>query len=182
MGSDAVRYTPHYSAAEYRQWEGDWELWDGIPVCMSPSPTAKHQMVGLNIASILKDAVGQTNQCDCIVIHETDWQISDATVVRPDIAVLCHGLPDQFIDYPPSLIVEILSPSTAAKDRTAKRQLYASEGVSIYLIVDPDTKSVEAMQLADSEYQLLDCDGEVLSVDWNDHCRAFIRFADVFSE
>ncbi|WP_261344782.1 hypothetical protein [Neorhodopirellula pilleata] len=24
------KYVPHYTFADYRTWEGDWELWDGI--------------------------------------------------------------------------------------------------------------------------------------------------------
>ena len=30
---------PHYSYQDYRRWEGDWELIEGIPYAMTPSPT-----------------------------------------------------------------------------------------------------------------------------------------------
>ena len=181
MSSEAVRYTPHYSAEDYRQWEGDWELWDGIPVCMSPSPTAKHQLAGLNLAMFLKAAIAEDDSCDCLVIYETDWQISDSTVVRPDIAVLCHGLPEQFIDYSPSVITEILSPSTADKDRTAKRQLYASQGVEVYLMADPETNIVEALRLSSGEYQPIDSKDNLLAIEWGEGCQASIHIPDVFA-
>ena len=157
MCSEAVRYTPNYSASDYRQWEGDWELWDGIPVCMSPSPTATHQLVGGNLLSLLKTVIAKNDACQCLVVYETDWQIGDSTVVRPDIAVLCHGLPDAFIDYPPSLVVEILSASTADKDRTAKRQLYEKQGVAIYLMVDPEKKITGRAAVKGRQVSALTC-------------------------
>lgn len=182
MCSEAVRYTPNYSASDYRQWEGDWELWDGIPVCMSPSPAAKHQLVGGNLLSLLKTVIAKNDACQCLVVYETDWQIGDSTVVRPDIAVLCHGLPEAFIDYPPSLVVEILSPSTADKDRTAKRQLYEKQGVAIYLMVDPEKKSLEGLQLKDDKYQPIPVVDGVITVEWSDDCSAAISVQDVFRQ
>ncbi|MCP4787501.1 MAG: Uma2 family endonuclease [Fuerstiella sp.] len=182
MASEAIRYTPNHSADEYRRWEGDWELWEGVPVCMSPSPTARHQLVSLNLAAALRDAIEGNVRCDCLVVYETDWQIGDSTVIRPDISVLCNGLPNQFIDYPPSVIVEVLSSSTAEKDRTVKRQLYEGQGVAVYLLVDPDSGIIEALQLADGKYLPLDADDRTLTISWNDDCRATIKTSEVFAE
>jgi hypothetical protein len=39
----APRYEPHYSVSDYLQWEGDWELWNGTAVAMSPSPLGPHE-------------------------------------------------------------------------------------------------------------------------------------------
>ena len=70
------------------------------------------------------------------------------TKVQPDLAVLPEGWDDGQLpksrvlrvdaDYPvPELIVEIASPSTAARDRGGKRELYRALGVREYLILDP---------------------------------------------
>jgi hypothetical protein len=40
---DSLKYLPRYTVSDYRLWEGDWELIDGHPVSMSPSPVRKHQ-------------------------------------------------------------------------------------------------------------------------------------------
>jgi len=48
----------------------------------------------------------------------------------------------------PDLVVEILSPSTAARDRGIKLKLYRGQGVAEYWIVDPDAQIVEVWELA----------------------------------
>ncbi|MCY3904830.1 MAG: Uma2 family endonuclease [Caldilineaceae bacterium] len=42
----------------------------------------------------------------------------------------------------PDLVVEVLSPATAERDRTIKLDLYAQYGVQEHWIVDPDAKSI----------------------------------------
>ncbi len=49
--SRALKYIPNYTLTDYRRWEGDWELWDGIPVSMSPSPFGTHQWAATQIAN-----------------------------------------------------------------------------------------------------------------------------------
>lgn len=182
MSSGAVRYTPEYSFEDYELWEGDWELWDGVPVSMSPSPTPRHQLVSGNLFTALKTAVDQNVSCDCFVLYETDWRIGTNTVVRPDIAVLCDGLPNTFIDYAPSLIIEVLSPSTADKDRTAKRQLYQEQGVGVYLLADPDKNTIEGLQLQDSIYTGIPVENKSLSIEWKPGCRATIDVNNIFRD
>ena len=47
------------------------------------------------------------------------------------------------LERPPALAIEILSDTTAEKDRTAKRRLYELAGVGHYLLVDPLAKTIE---------------------------------------
>ena len=132
----APKYLPHYTLADYQQWEGDWELWSGIPVAMTPSPFGKHQALAARVIQLLRnelDAVGST----CEVLHEIDWVISDDTVIRPDVLIVGGGIPEQHVTEIPFLIVEVLSPSTAEKDRGAKFELYRQQGVAWYVILDP---------------------------------------------
>ena len=44
---------------------------------------------------------------------------------------------------PPELVVEVLSPSTALRDKTEKFDLYETHGVGEYWIIDPRDKLVE---------------------------------------
>jgi Uma2 family endonuclease len=54
----------------------------------------------------------------------------------------------------PDLIVEVLSPSTEARDRGVKQRRYAAGGVPHYWIVDPTTRTLEARRLAEAGYIL----------------------------
>jgi Uma2 family endonuclease len=49
----------------------------------------------------------------------------------------------------PDWICEVLSPATAARDRVAKRHLYAQAGVAYYWLVDPEARVLEALALRD---------------------------------
>ena len=46
----AAKVLPYYTLAEWEQWEGNWELIEGLPFAISPTPLTKHQRIALNIA------------------------------------------------------------------------------------------------------------------------------------
>lgn len=180
--SEAIRYQPRYTADNYRSWDGEWELWDGVAVNMSPSPTFDLQAIATSLAAELRSQVRNGDGCHCTVVTELDWQIGDATVVRPDVSVLCEGHPGQFISYPPTVIAEILSPSTEHKDRTAKRDLYEQQGVRFYLLIDPKKKSIEILSLNEvGKYQATPKTDQSLSLQWDEDCRVEISVDAVFS-
>ncbi len=156
-----VSYQPHYTIEDYLHWKGDWELWDGIPVSMSPSPGFFHQTIAGELFSQVKSQLLK-NSCpeDCRAVLELDWHVDSNTVVRPDLMVVCEKPDGQWVTRRPELAVEILSPSSRRKDLTAKRDLYAANGVPFYLILDPDDKSALLLQLgSDGVYRELPPEG-----------------------
>ncbi len=153
--ASAPDYRPHYTTADYEQWEGAWELWKGIAVAMSPSPGIRHQIAAGKIFRALAAAVDKAGCTNCRAVYELDWRVSDDTVVRPDISILCGPLSDELISEPPKLIVEVLSPATEHKDRTAKHQLYESQQVRYYLLADPGAEMLEGWELGPSGYARL---------------------------
>lgn len=46
----------------------------------------------------------------------------------------------------------MLSPTTARHDRTTKRRLYAEAGIPWYWLVDPDARTVEALELHEGRW------------------------------
>jgi Uma2 family endonuclease len=76
-----------------------------------------------------------------------DVVFSDITVLQPDIVWLdpsrLGAISRRAIEGPPSLAVEILSPSTARTDRTTKRALYRRHGVTWLWLVDPEARAIE---------------------------------------
>ena len=71
-----------------------------------------------------------------------------------------HIITEQNIQGAPDLVVEILSPSTANRDWTTKRQLYARHGVKELWVVDPDAKIAWVMLLRDGEFRHMRVYGE----------------------
>ncbi len=153
--SSAEEYVPRYTVADYGSWKGEWELWAGIPVSMTPSPFGPHQVVTTRLARLIGNQL-EASQSPCEVIQEIDWIVRDDTVVRPDIVVVCGGIPEKHVTSTPALVVEVLSQSTADKDRTAKRRLYEEQNVPHYMIVDPERMQIDLFALDESgNYQLL---------------------------
>lgn len=167
---EARKLQKKYTISDYEKWEGDWELWDGVPVqlypphpeemtgfkdgmLMSPSPIAPHQIVVSNMIRTIGNALEAVDGCECLVVGELDWQVSETCVVRPDISVVCPPLETRYIERPPQLVVETLSPSTIDRDLKWKRDLYQQRGVGVYLIVDVKRRDVEALGLEADGYR-----------------------------
>ena len=142
-------YIPRYTAEEYRLWEGDWELWDGIPVSMSPSPDAAHQREAGRLFRWVSDALAKSDYRHCQVYYELDCIIDANTVLRPDLVVVCGAQPVKFVDRAPRLVVEVLSDSTRDRDLVHKRAIYERSEVSYYLTVDPHSKWRQLLRLED---------------------------------
>lgn len=147
---------PRYTYNDYQRWEGDWELIGGYRYAMSPSPLNKHQILGKNLLYGIESQLRLRKKtgCNCTVLYESDWIISEQDVVRPDISILCDKVDlNGFIRTPPALIVEIFSPATRLKDRNTKFRLYEENGVKFYLMADPDLKKLEIFELIDNQYK-----------------------------
>ncbi|MBN8858738.1 MAG: Uma2 family endonuclease [Sphingobacteriales bacterium] len=152
--NSAYKILPHYTYDNRLQWEGQWELIDGIPYAMSPSPAPRHQRVTAELRYEFMLALKRSNCRACSAYDPIDYKISDDTVLIPDILVVCGDIKKQYLDFAPALVVEILSPSTALKDRNTKMQLYTQEKVRYYLIVDPDAEAIEIYLLTEGQYRL----------------------------
>lgn len=150
----AVKLLPHYTYEDYCNWEGRWELIDGIPFAMSPAPNMKHQGIVANVMYELKKALKESNCKHCRVYDFIDLKIQEDTILQPDSSIVCHPTKRNFLDFPPTLVVEILSHSTAVKDRITKFSIYEKFGIKYYLIADPGKESVEIYFLENSKYHL----------------------------
>jgi len=137
----ALSYQEYYTLGDYRNWEGDWELIEGMPYAMAPSPSVTHQTVSFNLASLIKSNISEKNSaCSaCHVLMETDWQISNDTIVRPDVMVVCQEL-DENVMVTPELIVEVVSLSSTKRDELMKFDLYQREGVMYYILAYPEKR------------------------------------------
>lgn len=149
----AVKILPHYTYTDYCNWEGRWELIEGIPYAMSPAPSPRHQWVVVNIFSELRVALKKSRCKHCKVYDFIDVKVEEDTILQPDASIVCGSIHKKFLDFPPSLVVEILSESTALKDRITKFSIYEKFGIKYYLIVDAEKEMVEIYALKDSKYE-----------------------------
>ena len=176
---DAVKILPHYTYEDYVRWEGHWELIDGIPYAMSPMPVPKHQWIAGNLLAEFRN---QLKGCKtCKVYQPIDYKVAEDTVVQPDMLVVCDEIKKKFLDFPPALVIEILSPSTALKDRHNKMPIYQKEGVPYCLIVSPDSEQVEVFILHHKRY-LLKKQGHDFSFtfEFEGGCKAGINFGEIW--
>jgi Uma2 family endonuclease len=76
-------------------------------------------------------------------------QIADETILYPDVFVTCDraDLATDQIFRAPTLVIEVLSPSTQSYDRSQKFALYRRiPSLQEYILVDPDTRRVEGFR------------------------------------
>ena len=148
----ALDYLPHYSYADYKEWNGEWELYNGRAVSMLPSPMINHQVIAYAIARELGNDI--SDNCDrCLVLGEEDWKLSDDTVLKPDVVLICDEPNDSYITKAPEIIVEVISKSTAKRDESYKFDTYEKENVKYYIIVYPDDLKAKVYKLENKKYQ-----------------------------
>ena len=143
-----------------------YELLDGELV-MSEAPRIVHQSVDMELGTLMNLFVKE-NDLGRVFSAPTDVVLSDTIVVQPDLLFVskqrAHIITEQNIQGAPDLVVEILSPSTANRDWTIKRELYARYGVKELWIVDPDARIIWVMLLRDGEFRHMIVYGEGQSV------------------
>lgn len=135
------KFISHYTVSDYQSWKGDWELWEGFAVAMIPSPFGRHQRLAFKLGMLFENAIAK-RECHATVIPEVDWIVTDDTVVRPDLIVVCGDGPERHLEKTPDLVVEVLSASTRQHDLNYKRELYHRLGVGAYWMVDEEAQTI----------------------------------------
>ena len=166
---------PVYKYSDYVKWEGDWELIEGYPFAMAPSPFGKHQIL---MSRLIQQFNNELEECECEGYPELDWVIDEKTVVRPDIAIYCEEI-EKYPKTNPKIVIEIISESTAEKDENIKFKLYEREKVEYYVLVYPDFEKVRIFKLIDGKYdKVYEGDGKFKF----DLCDIEVNFAKIFKK
>ena len=139
-----------------------YELLDGDLVTIA-TPGELHQSVSAQLGWRLVQFASENNLGR--VYHAPfDAVLSELDVVQPDLLYVSnertHIITPENIQGAPDLVVEILSPSTATRDRTFKRTLYARHGVKEYWMVDTSAKDITVLLLGDRGLEVADAYGE----------------------
>lgn len=133
---------------EFLQWatgrEGRWELVDGVPVAMGPERVVHGLTIHRAVNAFERAIVAAGVRChalpDSVVVR-----IDANTTFQPDALIYCGDPADDdalTIDTP-TVVVEVLSPSSVAHDFRDKLVGYFRvPSIHHYLIVDPDRRIV----------------------------------------
>lgn len=113
---------------------------------MTPAPSWPHQQLAFALARRLAAYV-EEHGIGHLMPAPAGVSPVPGQVVQPDLFVvpLIEGRIPRSWEEAGSLLltVEVLSPSTAKRDRTRKRALYQQAGVPEYWIVDPEERRIE---------------------------------------
>ncbi len=115
-----------------------YELVDGV-IIVSPSATWGHQRIAREILLQLtqfleKNPIGEA-------VGDVDVRLRENLVLRPDVVFLSSekaARVTSYIDEPPDLVVEIVSPGAVQRDLQDKKHDYETAGVGEYWVIDPE--------------------------------------------
>jgi Uma2 family endonuclease len=172
----SLAYDEYYTIYDYKKWQGDWELIYGKPYAMSPFALPKHQRLSGRILSQFIQNLCQ----ECEALMESEIYISNDTVLRPDVMVICYPITDK-LTKAPEIVIEVISPSTARRDEILKFDIYQKEGIKYYGLAYPEEKKIKIFKLKDGKYikegDFLEDDSYTFDIK---NCKFDIEFKKVF--
>ena len=131
-----------------------YELIDGVLILVS-APNMEHQSVQSVMGGQLQPFVMNGGR-GRVFFSPTDVMLSDNDVVQPDLIYVSrereHIITQANIQGAPDLVVQILSPSSATRDRRDKFDLYARHGVAEYWLISPEARIVRVFVLRDGVF------------------------------
>jgi Uma2 family endonuclease len=144
--------TFHWTYEDYvRLTGGDdyFEFIDGERF-VNPVPTTRHQMASWVLEDLLSRFLSERG-LGRMFHAPLDVVFADDTVLQPDIVVILNERRDRIRDAgifgAPDFVIEVLSPSTASRDRREKLGVYARYGVREFWLVDPKLERIEVFIL-----------------------------------
>ena len=128
-----------------------YEAIDG-EMYVTPAPTLRHQLVSMKLTDVLLQLLVKPGHGLLVAAPVGVEFLETEEGVQPDLVFISTArlniARENTIQGAPDLVIEILSPRTARRDRTIKLQLYRRQGVAEYWVVDIDAKQVEVWPLA----------------------------------
>ncbi len=142
------------NAVDYSNWKK--ECVDGKIYYMSPSTNYRHGEIIFKIARRFGNYL-EGKKCKVFVDNIDVWfdENSDEYVI-PDVSILCDPTKFKGSKYIgiPTLIVEVISPTSVIRDRGLKFNLYEKWKVPEYWLVDYINRRIEQYVLQDEKYIL----------------------------
>ncbi len=142
---------------EFLAWadEDTYAEWVNGEVTMVSPASKRHQEIADFLTAILR---AHTEIHGLGVVLSAPFQMRLATSGRePDVLFVAKEhldrLRETFLDGPADLVVEVVSPESAARDRGEKFYEYEAAGIREYWLVDPERETAEIYVLEDGRYR-----------------------------
>lgn len=158
--------TETFTQKEFKHWLDErpasdinhYELLRGR-IVMSPPAGWPHGSVESNIHTPLATFV-RTHELGITLGSSAGYDLPSGDTVEPDISFIANDRltagpapqPGKFLKIVPNLVVEILSPATAQKDRTEKKAIYEENGVEEYWLVDTKRREITVYVLTGKRF------------------------------
>ena len=159
----SVKIKNKFTYEDYKNTPDDvrYELLDG-ELIMVPAPSMFHQTTSKKLFWKLQSI--EERGLGLVFYAPTDVKFADTDTVQPDIVFIAaeraHIITEDNIRGAPDLVIEILTPSTAGRDRTFKRTLYERHGVNEYWMVDTEARNITVLLLGENGYEVAGIYGE----------------------
>lgn len=136
---------------------GRYELLNGR-VVMTPPARYPHGGIEVRFVRVIGEHAG-----DGLVFGSSQgFALPSGDTVEPDVALVSRARWEagpkpavgEFIRIVPDLVVEVLSPSTASRDRGEKKAIYERNGVGEYWLVDTRGRRVTRFVLGEGRFDL----------------------------
>ena len=120
-------------------------------IVMAPLSFRSHQRVVQRIYQLIQNHLDHSTMGEAY-LAPFDVHLGENDVLCPDLSFFsherCHLLSDRGAEGAPDLVIEVLSPSTARRDRKDKREIYTRHGVRELWLVHPELETIEVFDLA----------------------------------
>lgn len=142
--------------------------------------SANHAAISFNMCRVLDDALSDASPCRAYVADRV-VKLQDNLTVMPDVVVTCESSDqgEAFFLEAPCLVVEVLSKSTQARDRTYKLLLYqAKKTINEILFISQRIQHIEVITRLETGWEYHEYGaGEVCLLR---HLNITIKVADVY--
>ena len=132
-----------------------YEVIDG-ELFMTPAPSWQHQSSLMRLSFLIYGWVSARN-LGSVVQAPVGVVLDEENGVQPDLVFIArerfHIISERGVEGPPDLLVEVLSPSTEARDRGVKMRRYAAAGIPHYWLLNPRARALEAYVLGENGYE-----------------------------
>ena len=138
---------------------------------MSPAENPLHGLILFKLSKIIDNYL-MKNEGGFVFTDNVDVYFPDGNIFKPDVTVITsenikiiqwrgaiRGVPD--------MVVEVLSPSTRVNDLTIKKDVYESNGIKEYWIIEPWDKTVDVYILHDERYTLQNSYHKYTTEEWD---------------